>query len=307
MNRNNKYKFAFVVLHFLTTEDTIECVESILNTIEYDNYIVIIVDNGSPNNSGKILYNRYKGNSKVKVIINDKNLGFAQGNNIGYIYAKYELKCNFIALINNDTIINQNKFISLILENYTKTKFYILGPDILSLKNGKHQNPSPVTLQNIDTLKKYLTNYRISLILNYILLDRKIENFKKKIIKKPILVPPVKPLTYQAGREIHNVKLHGSALVFSPGYVAKYDGLNPKTFVYGEEAILFFTAKRDGLLTVYDPKVKILHKEDSSTEFLFPKSYIKRRFDLKNQIRSGKVLLNLMKENKEETETNEKL
>ena len=69
--------------------------------------------------------------------------------------------------------------------------------------------------------------------------------------------------------------------------------------MYSEEAILYFIAKRDGLSTLYFPEVKIYHKEDSSTEYSYKRDYKKRRFYLKNFIRSGKVLLDLMEENKQ--------
>ena len=36
-----KYKFTFVVLHYITIEDTTECVDSILTNIKYDNYMTI--------------------------------------------------------------------------------------------------------------------------------------------------------------------------------------------------------------------------------------------------------------------------
>jgi len=59
-----KYKFTFVVLHYITIEDTTECVDSILTNIKYDNYNIIIIDNGSPNDTGKLLADKYDSNSK---------------------------------------------------------------------------------------------------------------------------------------------------------------------------------------------------------------------------------------------------
>ena len=83
------YTFSFVILHYISITDTIECIESILKNINYLKYYIIVVDNGSKNNSGNILKEKYKNNSNVKVILNENNLGFARGNNVGYKLAKY--------------------------------------------------------------------------------------------------------------------------------------------------------------------------------------------------------------------------
>ena len=50
----------FVILHYMALEETIQCVESILNNIEGDKK-VIVVDNCSPNNTGADLEKRYTG------------------------------------------------------------------------------------------------------------------------------------------------------------------------------------------------------------------------------------------------------
>lgn len=291
--KNKDYKFAFVVLHYLTIEDTIECVNSIINNVDFTNYKIVIVDNGSPNGSGSILKKNFYNNDKITVILNEINLGFAKGNNVGFLHAKYKLKADFIALINNDTVIQQSDFISKIIEKFEFSNFHILGPDIISTKDGSHQNPRPRTLQKKEELRGQIKLYRTKLLLNYFFLDNILEKAKKRFIKKPFITVS-ETIGPSWEKEKLNVKLHGSALVFSPLYVELYEGLYPKTFIYSEEAILYFIAKRDNLKTIYSPAIRILHKEDSSTNEIFNKNYKKRRFYYKNFIKSGKVLLELM-------------
>ena len=140
---------------------------------------IIVVDNGSENNSGQDLSERYKNNDKITVLLNQKNLGFAQGNNVGFNYAKYHLNAHFIVLINNDTIIKQKNFIEIIVQKYKETSFHVLGPDIISTINGQHQNPCRSKFQEADVLRKFILNNQISLILNYLLLDKIFERIKK--------------------------------------------------------------------------------------------------------------------------------
>lgn len=288
--------FCFVILHYENYEDTFECVDSILKNVIYTNYTIVIVDNGSSNKSGSIIQQKYQDCEKVTVIINKKNLGFARGNNVGFQYAKYTLKADFIALINNDTIISQPDFIEIILKKHKAYSFDILGPDIISLIDGHHQNPRPITLQNKEILAKLLIWYRIYLFLNYIGMDKILENFKKRLFKKPLINQEIMYTSNPDNREMVNVKLHGSCLIFSRSYIEKYDGLNPNTFMYSEEAILYFLIQRDRLKTIYTPDVKIYHKEDSSTSYKYKSNVQRRRFYYKNFIKSGQVLLQMMRE-----------
>ncbi len=291
------YKFAFVILHYLTENDTIECVDSIINNVNYGNYHIVVVDNGSGNKSGERLSNRYSHNKIIKIIINPENLGFAKGHNIGFEYAKYTLRSDFIALLNNDTFIEQGDFIQCLIDKFESTPFHILGPDIISSKDGRHHNPSPKTLQNIHNLKKNMLNNKILLLLNYIFLDKILERLKKRIFKKPLIVPLQKTMNGSMNKEESDVQLHASCLIFSSQYINLYEGLYSKTFMYSEEAFLYFIAKRDNLTTIYFPQLQIYHKEDSATNYLYQKNYKKRRFYLKNYLYSGGLLLDLMEEN----------
>jgi len=289
------YKAAFVILHYETITDTIECVDSIVSTIEYPEWQIVIVDNGSANNSGNTLKERYKNDPRLHILFNKKNLGFAQGNNTGYQYARMILNIDFIIIINNDTILRQPGFINKIVTRYDLKRYAILGPDILSLKDGSHQNPRKEVLDNASVIKKYIRYFKVSLLLNYFYIDDLVIRIKKFFAPSSKLPSASKENINPGNIEMEQVKLHGSALVFSPDYLKKYDyAFYPETFLYCEESILFYFARKDGLITVYFPEAKIYHKEDVTSDYLNKKALMKRRFYLKNNIQSAKVLLKLI-------------
>ena len=61
---------SYVVLHYMTTQDTVECIEAILHNIKSNDLYetrIVVVDNGSPNNSYDELYDAYKNNENVKL------------------------------------------------------------------------------------------------------------------------------------------------------------------------------------------------------------------------------------------------
>ncbi|MDB8558257.1 glycosyltransferase family 2 protein [Turicibacter sanguinis] len=251
-------KHAFVILHYNNYLDTIECIDSIINNINHKNYHIVVVDNQSPNNSGKILLSKYFNHNKVTVILSDKNLGFAKGNNLGFEYAKKKLNSDFIILINNDTEIHQEDFLKKIEKKYEMHSFAVLGPDIITLDN-IHQNPQKLIGYNMKAIVFQIIRYCTLLVLNILNLEHTIRKFisNKKYEKDVSLI--------EWNKEQINVQLHGSCLIFSGEYIKLFDGLYDGTFMYLEEDILFYLCKKFNLKTVYSPEVQITHKEDLST------------------------------------------
>lgn len=281
---------SFVILHYMTLEDTAECVDSIEKNIMYDNYSIVVVDNGSKNGTGKQLKYKYKDNKNITVILNEKNLGFAKGNNIGYKYAKYENNADIIVMINNDTIIEQKDFCIKLVEHYNKDKFHIAGPNIISLIDNKKQNPTIKIFNNIDDVLRMRKKFNLLLKFNYLRCDNLFENilsYTKKLRKKEKVV---------SLKNKDDFQLHGSCLIFSKLYIERYEGLYDKTFMYIEECILKYISERDNLVMKYYDDITIYHKEDSSTNAYMGNGYKKRRFYYKNSIESCDILIDLMRE-----------
>ena len=240
-----------------------------------------------------MLREKYLNNNNIQIIESPENLGFAKGNNLGYYYAKYNTKSDFICLLNNDTYIEQDNFIEKIIERYDKNEYHILGPDIISTVDGHHQNPKNDSLSDLNDVISFFKHYRILLYLSYFRLDKILVDIKKRFFPTPSIPRIEQNLSFKTEQE--GIKLHGSCLVFSRKYISKYEGLYPKTFMYAEESILNFFSKRDNLISLYFPGVRIYHKEDSSTDYEYPKSIKKRQFYYKNYINSLKVLIELIK------------
>jgi GT2 family glycosyltransferase len=74
------------------------CLPSLLAT-EYPNYRIVLVDNASTD--GSIEYTR-QNFPEIHVVENEKNLGWAGGNNVGIRYA-LDCGADFVVLQNNDT------------------------------------------------------------------------------------------------------------------------------------------------------------------------------------------------------------
>ena len=63
-------KFSFVILHYNTFTDTIECIDSIKKYISARSRDIIVVDNCSPDSSGSLLKLKYAEDDEVQVLMN---------------------------------------------------------------------------------------------------------------------------------------------------------------------------------------------------------------------------------------------
>ena len=70
-----------------------------LEKVEYNNYNVLVVDNGSSDDSVEFVQSQFP---RVEVLQLDQNHGFAKGNNLGFEYA-IKNGAEFVIFLNNDT------------------------------------------------------------------------------------------------------------------------------------------------------------------------------------------------------------
>lgn len=280
----------FEILHYQTIEDTIACIESILEFVP--NSVIVVVDNASPNGSGGVLARRYAHNYNITIIHSQQNEGFANGNNIGYKYLKENYDCNYICCVNNDTLIIENGFQECIEKIYDDYGFGVLAPKVI-MKDGSIQNFNPQLheksyyeqeiriLEESPNYRSYLKNKGMISVLfdRYPSLMKFIRRIKQKIRK------PYSSL-------MQNVVLHGCFLIFSKSFIELFEEpFNNRTFMYREEELLYLRTQKAGLLTLYCEEISILHKEDASTNATYNDKESKYQFMKKNQIASTKILL----------------
>ena len=77
-------KVSIIVLNWNGLKDTVECLES-FKKVTYPNYEVVVVDNGSEGNDAEVMASRY--GDYIHLIRNDRNYGFAEGNNMAIRFA----------------------------------------------------------------------------------------------------------------------------------------------------------------------------------------------------------------------------
>jgi len=274
--------FAFVILHYGSTDVTMSAIHSVIRLKKSGLSIsIVIIDNASPGETGAEIRKQVENLSNVYFLASDENVGFARGNNIGFAFAKNELKADFIILMNNDALIESVDFCELVLNDYQFEKFAVLGPYIHT-PNGKSQNP---------LRKKMLKGFRLKLTQVYLWLDLLLTwMFVAPLVSKSLSrkrSADAESLT--KGSPMNDVELHGSFLIFSPLYIEKFDGLDDRTFMYCEEEFLFARCVKNGLKSRYNPVISVFHNEIGCSNAGVCELRKKSLFRIRNCMKSLKI------------------
>lgn len=98
-----------VLLNWNGWSDTLNCIDSILKS-DYPNFKIEIVDNASTDDSVQ----RFREvRPEIRLTINEKNLGFGGGCNIGIRHG-LDQNADYIWLLNNDTLIDKRALSALV-------------------------------------------------------------------------------------------------------------------------------------------------------------------------------------------------
>lgn len=119
---------AVVILHWNRYQDTKACLDS-LAKVTYKSLMVIVVDNGSTDDSAKMLDQEFPA---VHFVYNGANLGFSAGNNRGIRYA-LEAGAHYVLLLNNDTVVSPDFLTPLVMEGEANARVGALSGTIYHL------------------------------------------------------------------------------------------------------------------------------------------------------------------------------
>lgn len=117
------------------------CLLSVSKAIEGIDAEIIVVDNNSPDDSCKMVREKFP---QIHLIENKENSGFPKGNNIGVDLAKGEIIC----ILNPDTVVTENSFKELLTYFQTLKNPGIVGCKLIDgkgnfLPESKRGTPTP--------------------------------------------------------------------------------------------------------------------------------------------------------------------
>jgi len=221
-------KIIIILLNWNGKKDTLECLAS-LQKVEYPNFLTIVVDNGSTDDSVPALRAAYP---NLPILETQANLGFAGGNNVGIEWALRH-HAQWILLLNNDTTVAPDFLNAFLLAAKEQPKAKILGAKI-------YRSSDPTRIDHCGGF----WNPKIA----------EFESPASGHLDDPYAFTEMKPVDYVCG-----------AALFMHRSVPEAIGLlEPRYFLFWEETDFCFRARKAGLEVWTAPSAKIWHKVSSS-------------------------------------------
>lgn len=150
MNRDRKTSIIILTYNNLTYNKI--CVDSIRKYTTEGTYELIVVDNNSTDGTKQWLREQMD----IKSILNDENLGFSKGCNIGIVASKKE---NDVLFLNNDTVVTPNWLDNLKICLYSDDK---VGATASITNNCSNFQAINVPYSNIDDMIPFATANNVS-------------------------------------------------------------------------------------------------------------------------------------------------
>lgn len=223
MGKDKSAHVVVLILHWNNASDTLRCLEAVFAS-HYADVQVVVVDNGSGNDSAAVIRNAWP---TLTVLETGCNLGYAGGNNVGIEYALAQ-NADYVLLLNDDTVIEPQTVPALVEAAQVHPEAGFLGPKVYCLEEP----------QRLITVGGYL--------------DKAWRPIHRGLGQ------------WDGGQynEITAVDfLSGSALLIRRKVIEQVGVLDPRFFAYREDVDWCYRGRQAGFKALYVPEARVWHPD----------------------------------------------
>ena len=224
-----KFIVSIIIINYNGKELTLNCLKSIYDKLKGVEYEIILVDNASSDDSVEVIEKSYP---QVSIIKNDDNLGFSKANNQGIKIAKGD----YILLLNNDTLLKEGDFDTLLTYISDKADVGIVGCRINN-PDGSLQ----LSCYKFPSMWEMFTHY----------------TFLTRLFPDSKLFGDYRNWTHNAIKEVDFVI--GAFFLMKRAVIEEIGMLDENFFLNAEESEYCLRAKKAGFKTVFHPGYEIVH------------------------------------------------
>lgn len=246
-------KVYIIIVNWNNPKDTMECIKHV-KRLKYPDFSVIVVDNGSTDDSVKIIQGSFP---DIQLIETKRNIGYPAACNIGIDHGLKE-GAHYIFLLNNDVIVDEEALNELVKVMEKNRSIGIAGPKVYFYH---------------DKSRIFSAGGRLSMLTgqNWAVGQGEIDTPK-----------------YNTIREVDYVS--GCAFLIKRELLDDIGYMDPQYFMYYDEIDLCVRARKKGYKVVYVPRAKVWHKVSATAykvgglkeyyvtrnRFLIQKKFLKR-------------------------------
>jgi GT2 family glycosyltransferase len=233
-----KPELSIVILSYNTKELLMNCLLSLAKVRHEAEFEVVVVDNASTDGSAEMVKKEF---SEVSLIINEKNLGFAAGNN----KAKELCKGEFILFLNSDTVVKPGTINQTL--NYLKD----------------HAEAGAITCKLVLPNGQLDKDARRAFITPWIGLTHLVFHLDKVFPKSRLFAKYW--YGYISADAIHEVDvIQGAYFLTRKSILDEINWYDTDYFLDGEDIDICWRIKQKGWKIIYYPKVSIIHYKGAS-------------------------------------------
>ncbi|MBI5127606.1 glycosyltransferase family 2 protein [Candidatus Roizmanbacteria bacterium] len=237
---------SIIIVSFNTRQVTSECLVSLKKNLKkYPlEYEVIVVDNGSTDNSVQMLNSMASQWNNLKVTLSKKNLGYGKGNNLGLERSKGK----YVLYLNSDAIVSNIDFNDIINLFETQKDLGALTVKVVLLTG----EIDPASHRGLPTLWRSFC-YFLGL-----------ENFFRPVPYLNKIFGGYHLVNLNL-KEIHEIEVPTGAFLFArKNLIDRIGGFDKDYFAYGEDIEIAYQIRKLGYKIIYYPLWKVLHLKSIS-------------------------------------------
>ncbi len=237
-------KIFIIVLNWNKKDLTLECLQSIqkINQPPKSQISLLVVDNASTDDSVKAIKKAFP---KVIILENEKNLGYAEGNNRGMEYA-LKKKADYLLILNNDIEVDKGFLVQLIKVLEKEKKAGLASPKIYFAPGYEFHK------EDYKKDEKGKVIWYAGGIIDW-----------DNILSSHRGVDEVDKGQYD--KVIETDYASGSCMLIKKEVLKEIGLFDKKFFMYWEDSDLSQRAKRAGWRVLYVPQAKVWHKVAASS------------------------------------------
>ena len=255
-------RLGFVFTNYNNSHYTREAVKSLSLINNQAPVEGVVVDNKSNDEDVVKLKEIEQDFAFVHLILNDDNIGYFRGLNVGIQYLRNKDKgIEYIIIGNNDLEFPSDFYQKMLDKKQIFDQYAVVSPNIITL-DGIHQNPH--VIERIGKVREfiydvYYFNFYCSLAINYL----------AKVTRK---------FSDRKDEEQHDVAQtiyqgYGACYILGPLFFQNFDQLWAPTFLMGEEFFLSKQLSDKQLKLYYEPSIVIRHHEHATISKLPSKKF----------------------------------